>query len=115
VREQLRVSQRLQYASDNQSQANEEMRNDDMLCPRCGQIMQKLKRILDHATNHLDFPPAYLLLNEQKGCGVDNLIPFVHTRLPAYESLFTVCLFCFRLVICYNSFRFSIVLKGFHK
>jgi hypothetical protein len=24
-------------------------------------------------------------------------------------------LICFRLVICYNSFRFTIVLKGFHK
>jgi predicted RNA-binding Zn-ribbon protein involved in translation (DUF1610 family) len=48
LREQLVGSQPLECASDNQSQASES-HNDELLCPQCGQIMQKLKRIPAHA------------------------------------------------------------------
>lgn len=53
VREQLDGSQALECASDNQSQTNEVGCSDDMLCPLCGQVMRKLKRIPAHA----DKPP----------------------------------------------------------
>ena len=52
VREQLVGSQPLERASDNQSQASE-IHNDELLCPQCGQVMRKLKRIPARA----DKPP----------------------------------------------------------
>ena len=52
LREQLDDSQPLDCASDNETQANES-RSDHMLCPVCGQIMQKLMGIPAHA----DKPP----------------------------------------------------------
>jgi len=52
VREQLDCPQLLECTSDNQSQASSS-NNDELLCPICGQIMQKLKRIPAHA----DKPP----------------------------------------------------------
>jgi predicted RNA-binding Zn-ribbon protein involved in translation (DUF1610 family) len=52
VREQLVGSQPLECTSEDQSQASEG-HNDELLCPQCGQIMRKLKRIPAHA----DKPP----------------------------------------------------------
>ena len=50
--EQLMGSQHLECTSDNQTQTSSS-HNDELLCPVCGQIMQKLKRIPAHA----DKPP----------------------------------------------------------
>jgi hypothetical protein len=52
LREQLVGSQSLECVSDNQSQGSEK-HNDELLCPKCGQIMRKLKRIPPYA----DKPP----------------------------------------------------------
>jgi hypothetical protein len=52
LRKQLLGSQTPECTSDNQSQASE-IHNDGLLCPQCGQVMRKLKRIPARA----DKPP----------------------------------------------------------